>query len=152
LSSTKNCGIEYKAYLNHANSLIAKAYMTIETLRLKKVPDAQLTCIVDYIDHAVRQVDHTRRRVLEGQVIPAEEKVYSIFQPHTEWVSKGKAGVPVELGLKVCVVECQHGFILHVRWAKLHTILQVKVLPWKAKLAPPSSESCAPSGNLRGEA
>ena len=105
----------YKAYLNHANSLIAKAYMTIETLRLKKVPDTQLTCIVDYIDHAVRQVDHTRRRVLEGQVIPAEEKVYSIFQPHTEWVSKGKAGVPVELGLKVCVVECQHGFILHHR-------------------------------------
>ena len=74
-----------------------------------------MTCIVDYIDHAVRQVDHTRRRVLEGQVIPAEEKVYSIFQPHTEWVSKGKAGVPVELGLKVCVVECQHGFILHHR-------------------------------------
>ena len=63
----------------------------------------------------MRQVDHTRRRVLEGQVIPAEEKVYSIFQPHTEWVSKGKAGVPVELGLKVCVVECQHGFILHHR-------------------------------------
>ena len=61
--------------------------MTIETLRLKKVPDTQLTCIVDYIDHAVRQVDHTRRRVLEGQVIPAEEKVYSIFQPHTEWVT-----------------------------------------------------------------
>ena len=35
------------------------------------------------------------------------------FDPHTEWVSKGKAGVPVELGLKVCVVEDQHGFILH---------------------------------------
>ncbi|MCP4997678.1 MAG: ISNCY family transposase, partial [Hyphomicrobiales bacterium] len=37
----------------------------------------------------------------------------SIFQPHTEWIVKGKAGVPMELGLRVCVVEDQHGFILH---------------------------------------
>jgi transposase, IS5 family len=36
-----------------------------------------------------------------------------LFQPHTEWISKGKAGVPVELGLRVCVVEDQHRFILH---------------------------------------
>ncbi|MCP5088586.1 MAG: ISNCY family transposase, partial [Rhodobacteraceae bacterium] len=33
--------------------------------------------------------------------------------PHTEWIVKGKAGVPMELGLRVCVVEDQHGFIVH---------------------------------------
>jgi len=27
--------------------------------------------------------------------------------------SKGKAGVPVELGLRVCIMEDRHGFILH---------------------------------------
>ena len=31
----------------------------------------------------------------------------------TEWISKAKAGVPVELGLRVCVVEDAHSFILH---------------------------------------
>lgn len=36
-----------------------------------------------------------------------------MFLPHTEWISKGKAGVPVELGLRTCVVEDQHRFILH---------------------------------------
>lgn len=105
----------YQKYLSHADSLIVKARLTLEKLRLKKVPEAKLTSIIDYIKHAVRQVEQTRRRVLEGQVIPTGEKVYSIFQNHTEWVSKGKAGVPVELGLKVCVMECQHGFILHHR-------------------------------------
>ena len=40
-------------------------------------------------------------------------KVFSIFEPHTEWISKGKAGVPVELGLRVCIMEDQHQFILH---------------------------------------
>jgi hypothetical protein len=44
-----------------------------------------------------------------------EPKVFSIFEPHTEWLCKGKAGVPVELGLNVCIVEDQHGFILHHR-------------------------------------
>src|SRR5690606_33918247 len=47
------------------------------------------------------------------ETIPHSEKVFSIFQPHTEWISKGKAGVPVELGLRVAVVEDQHRFILH---------------------------------------
>ncbi len=53
------------------------------------------------------------RRVLRGETIPHEEKVFSVFEPYTEWLSKGKAGVPVELGLNVCVLEDQHGFILH---------------------------------------
>ena len=44
--------------------------------------------------------------------IPHEEKVFSVFEEHTEWIAKGKAGVPVELGLRVAIVECQFGFIL----------------------------------------
>jgi len=66
-----------------------------------------------YITHAERQIDQIRRRVLYGEVIPHQEKVFSIFQPHTEWIVKGKAGVPVELGLRVCVVDDRYGFILH---------------------------------------
>jgi hypothetical protein len=66
-----------------------------------------------FIVHAARQIDQIRRRVLQGETIPHAEKVFSIFQPHTEWISKGKAGVPVELGLRVCVLEDQHRFILH---------------------------------------
>ena len=51
--------------------------------------------------------------MIKGEVIPHEEKVFSIFEEHTEWINKGKAGVPVELGLRVCVLEDQVGFILH---------------------------------------
>ena len=39
--------------------------------------------------------------------------MFSIFEPHTRWISKGKAGRPVELGVAVCVVEDQYQFILH---------------------------------------
>ena len=63
--------------------------------------------------HAERQIDQIRRRVIKGEKIPHEEKVFSVFEEHTEWISKGKAGVPVELGLRVCVLEDTMGFILH---------------------------------------
>ncbi|TXL22886.1 ISNCY family transposase, partial [Methylococcaceae bacterium HT2] len=66
-----------------------------------------------FLQHGDRQVDQIRRRVIEGETIPHDEKVFSLFQPHTEWISKGKAGVPVELGIRVCIMEDYHGFILH---------------------------------------
>lgn len=58
-------------------------------------------------------MDQVERRLLLGETIPHEEKVFSIFEPHTRWVSKGKAGTPVELGVPVAVIEDQHRFILH---------------------------------------
>ncbi len=66
-----------------------------------------------YIFHAERQIDQIRRRVVHGESIAHHEKVFSLFEQHTEWISKGKAGVPVELGLKICIVKDQYGFILH---------------------------------------
>lgn len=62
-----------------------------------------------------RQIDQVDRRVLQEERIPHKEKVFSLFEPHTEWISKGKAGVPVELGLRVCIMADQHRFILHHR-------------------------------------
>jgi hypothetical protein len=71
-----------------------------------------------FITHAKLQIDQITRRVLNGEKIPPEEKVYSIFEPHTEWISKGKAGVPQELGVRVSIVEDQYGFILN------HVVMQ----------------------------
>ena len=60
-----------------------------------------------------RQIDQVERRLVKGETIPHEEKLFSIFEEHTRWIMKGKAGRPVELGVPVCVIEDQHGFILH---------------------------------------
>ena len=83
--------------------------------------------IENFIAHAERQIDQIHRRVILGEIIPHAEKVFSIFEEHTEWISKGKAGVPVELGLKVCVLEDQHGFILHHRVMEHESDEQVAV-------------------------
>jgi hypothetical protein len=96
---------------------VVKAKETIQILRelaiLSLSQDFRLSVVEHYIRHAERQIDQIRRRVVLDEKIPHDEKVFSIFEPHTEWISKGKAGVPQELGLKVCVLKDQYGFILH---------------------------------------
>jgi hypothetical protein len=98
---------------------IFRAKETIRILRdLRLVSASQnfrLSTVEYYIRHAERQIDQIHRRVILGEKIPHKEKVFSIFEPYTEWISKGKAGVPQELGLKICVLRDQYGFILYHR-------------------------------------
>ena len=102
----------HECYLQEASSLMQKIKETVAVLRLMASPQV-IAEIESYLGHADRQMDQIRRRVIFGEVIPHGEKVFSVFEPHTEWISKGKAGVPVELGLRVCLLEDQYGFILY---------------------------------------
>jgi len=45
-----------------------------------------------------RVIDQTRRRVFGGETVAAEQKLYSIFEPHTDLIKRGKARKPVEFG------------------------------------------------------
>jgi hypothetical protein len=118
----------HEAYLALAENVLARARVTRLTLiEVHQYPTARFTALDDYVAHAERQIDQVRRRVLEGERIPHAEKVFSIFEPHTEWITKGKAGVPVELGLRVLVSEDQYGFILSHRVMVRETDDQVAV-------------------------
>ncbi len=104
----------HREYTDAAEEYLEKAKSILEVLgKTNRITAITYDTIKHYIRHADRQIDQVRRRVLRGERIPHQEKVFSIFEEHTEWISKGKAGVPQELGLKVCVVEDQYGFFLH---------------------------------------
>ena len=106
----------HQAYLDVAEHYLNKAQVTLAQFDQSLGDEFDVLRkleIEGFMRHAIRQIDQTRRRVILGEAIPHAEKVFSIFEPHTEWVSKGKAGVPVELGVKVCILEDQYQFILH---------------------------------------
>jgi transposase, IS5 family len=106
----------HTAYLEFARSLLDRAMETIAEMPVEDARTlARILEIRAFVDHGERQIDQIRRRVVEGESIPHKEKVFSLFEEHTEWIVKGKAGVPVELGLNVCVVKDQFGFVLHSR-------------------------------------
>jgi IS5 family transposase len=103
----------YQDYIDLAGLYHERTQTSILLLKNdNKTPEVLLTDLRIFSLHAERQIDQIRRRAIQGEKIPHDEKVFSLFQPHTEWISKGKAGVPVELGLRVCILEDSHGFIL----------------------------------------
>src|SRR5438045_7764497 len=58
-----------------------------------------------------RVIDQARRRVLEGEQVPNAEKIYSIFETHTDLIKRGKVLTPVEFGHKVFLAESAQGLI-----------------------------------------
>ena len=53
------------------------------------------------------------RRVMMGEQVPSTEKVYSLFEEHTELIRRGKAGKSIEFGHKVLLAETGEKFIIH---------------------------------------
>jgi hypothetical protein len=58
-----------------------------------------------------KHLDLVARRLLNGETIPAHEKVFSLFEPHTEWIQKGKQRPNVELGHKFLLATDQQQLI-----------------------------------------
>jgi IS5 family transposase len=77
--------------------------------------EAAIREIRTYSDLTARAVDQARRRVLQNETVPNEDKIFSLFEPHTDLIKRGKARKPVEFGHKVLLSESGHGLITDYR-------------------------------------
>jgi transposase, IS5 family len=71
--------------------------------------------IVHHCGLGDRVIDQARRRVLDGEQVPNEEKIFSIFETHTDLIKRGKILKPVEFGHKVYIAESARGLITQYR-------------------------------------
>src|SRR5262249_30814945 len=67
--------------------------------------------IEHYFDLGSRVIDQARRRVPDGEQVANAEKIYSIFEPHTDLIKRGKILTPVQFGHKVFLAESAQGLI-----------------------------------------
>jgi len=78
-----------------------------------------IKAVRNQIDHHCglgdRVIDQARRRVLDGEQVPNEEKIFSIFETHTDLIKRGKIMKPVEFGHKVYIAESARGLITQYR-------------------------------------
>ena len=74
-----------------------------------------LTGLVNELEHydaLVEQVvDQASRRILEGEKVPNAEKLFSIFEPHTELLIRGKVAKPIEFGHMILLQQVEQKFI-----------------------------------------
>ncbi len=67
--------------------------------------------ISDYRRLGLRVIDQASRRVLDGEQVPNDQKLLSIFEPHTELLIRGKAAKPVECGHMIQIQQVGSKFI-----------------------------------------
>jgi IS5 family transposase len=76
---------------------------------------AQAEALVEELAHfhalGERVVDQARRRVLHGESVPNDEKLFSLFEPHTELLKRGKAGQDIEFGHMIQIQQVGEKFI-----------------------------------------
>jgi hypothetical protein len=104
-----------KIYLHQTEALVQRCETLLNNDALLGISPTVMLALTDlrhYKDYAVKMIDLTRRRLLQDEIIPADEKIYSIFEPHTEWITKGKLNKKVELGHLLLITTDQYQFIV----------------------------------------
>jgi hypothetical protein len=139
----------YQKLLALAEDLLKRARQLLRRLRFKPdlaaftldkvkngtvlltTPEAEL---LGFIVLTEKVCDNARRRVLEGETLANEEKIHSVFEPHTELIKRGKHPNPIEFGHKVLVIEDAVGFVVDYRVVEDGVLDQDLVVPVMKKL------------------
>lgn len=107
----------YRTLLKDAESILARAEKSCETLckdfDLALSAHAKIADMKTFIDRTRHVCGTATRRVLQGETVPNEEKLFSIFEPHTQLYRRGKAGQPTQFGRLIQVYEDGAGYICH---------------------------------------
>jgi IS5 family transposase len=73
--------------------------------------DAVVAELKGFLPSMKKVVRQSRRAKLEGETVPAAERVYSLFEPHTELIKRGRREKPVEFGHAVLLCQTGEKFI-----------------------------------------
>jgi IS5 family transposase len=117
----------YKKLLELAEDLLARArqllralaveqpVLTVEQLKSAVAPATREGLLLHYVTLTATVCGNARRRVLKGETLANDEKIFSIFEPHTELIKRGKQPVPIQYGHNVLVLEDALGFVVEYR-------------------------------------
>jgi len=105
--------VRYRDLIKVTERAVAQAWEVVERARKIELPDLMDDLALGalgkklerFCDLAKRVLVQTRRRVLKGEKVPADEKLVSIFEDHTDIVVRGKARKPAEFGHKVFLAQ-----------------------------------------------
>ena len=100
-----------REYLTVGGALSAKVRASLLELCDLSVAAARWERLAYFHTMLDKHLDLVQRRLLNEETIPAHEKVFSLFEPHTEWIQKGKQRPNVELGHKLLLATDQHQMI-----------------------------------------
>jgi hypothetical protein len=100
-----------REYLSVGRDLSAKVSVSLLGLCDQAVEAAAWEALAYFHRMLDKHLDLVERRLLQEEKIAPAEKVFSLFEPHTEWIQKGKQRPNVELGHRLLIATDQHQLI-----------------------------------------
>ncbi len=100
----------YRELIGRVTWIAGVARQTLDTLA-KAGYEAEL--VSHYLPIVNKIIDQADQRVFQGVMPAADEKIYSLFEEHTELLKRGKAGKPIEFGHKILLAQTGEKFIHH---------------------------------------
>ena len=94
----------YAELLQKAALITQRARQVCITLFLPKATTADIfgsSTLQAFIVRTERVMDTATRRIIEGETVPNSDKLFSVFEPHTQLYKRGKAGKPMQFGRQV---------------------------------------------------
>ena len=101
------------AYLEKSQALLDKLEKSKEVFPLRDITDMAIMLELErFMELMDKHVDLLERRIIKREEIPHDEKLFSIFEEYTEWITKGKLYPNVELGKKLAITTDQYNLIV----------------------------------------
>jgi IS5 family transposase len=108
---------QYQELLDMTQKTVVWARHTQKQLQQQRDQKAKrlVQTLETFVPRAEQVIDQTTRRILQGEQVPAQEKIVSLFEAHTDIIRRGKESRPVEYGHKVWLNEVEGGLVSHYR-------------------------------------
>jgi transposase, IS5 family len=108
---------QYQELLEMTRKTVAWAHQAQKQLHKRREQKAKhlVQALETFLPRTEQIMDQTIRRILQGEQVPAQEKIVSIFEEHTDIIRRGKESRPVEYGHKVWLNEVEGGLVSHYR-------------------------------------
>ena len=127
----------YRVLIDIAEEVVGNARAGLERTRMMCGKDMFADMAIEQLRQQVahfcelgsRVIEQARRRALGGEQVPNSEKVYSIFEPHTDLIKRGKVRTPIEFGHKVFLAESAQGLITQYEVLKGNPPDEIHVTP-----------------------
>ena len=100
-------------YVEKAKLLSNKISISIKDFPIKEDSDVLLMLELEKFKILLnKHIDLVERRLIKHEVIPHEEKMFSIYEQYTEWITKGKLRPNVELGKRLAITSDHYHLIV----------------------------------------
>jgi IS5 family transposase len=100
----------YRQLIDKATWIVGVARRTLDGLDKAGYDAERLNHYLPIVD---KIIDQAEKRVFQGTMPSADEKIYSLFEEHTELLKRGKSGKPIEFGHKILLAQTGEKFIHH---------------------------------------